>query len=118
MRHPFEQFNLKDQKYAYIILLSATILIMIITNVCGAPLKTASAPYGIISFEFAFSPERTQEVISSWSPEAQIRAAFIQGLDFLFPLVYAAALSVGCLLAANSLSASAKPLSKFGVPLA
>ena len=105
-------------KRNFIILLILTILIMVIMNVIGSPLTTPSAPYGIVSFEFAFTPARAQEMISSWSTDAQLRAAFIQGLDFLFPLVYSAALGLGCLMAANVLSARAKPLKGLGVILA
>jgi len=118
MRHPFEQLRSKIMKRNFIILLILTILIMVIMNVIGSPLTTPSAPYGIVSFEFAFTPARAQEMISSWSTDAQLRAAFIQGLDFLFPLVYSAALGLGCLMAANVLSARAKPLKGLGVILA
>jgi hypothetical protein len=118
MSHPFEHLKPAIQKKSFIILLIITILIMVIMNVIGAPLTTLSAPYGIISFELAFSPARAQEIISSWSPDSQLRAAFIQGLDFLFPLVYAAALGLGCLMTANVLRTRRKPLSGLGVPLA
>jgi hypothetical protein len=57
-------------------------------------------------------------MISSWNPNAQLRAAFIQGLDFLFPLVYSAALGFGCLMTANVLRSRGKPLAGFGIPLA
>ena len=118
MRHPFEQLQSKIMKKYFIILLIVTILIMVIMNIIGSPLTTPSAPYGIVSFEFAFTPARAQEMISSWSTDSQLRAAFIQGLDFLFPLVYSAALGLGCLLAANVLSGRGKPLKGLGVLLA
>jgi hypothetical protein len=118
MRHPFENHKPAVQKKSFIFLLLLTILIMVIMNVIGAPLITTSAPSGIVSFEFAFSLARAQEMISSWSPDSQLRAAFIQGLDFLFPLVYSAALGFGCLLTANILRTRDKPLIWLGVPLA
>ena len=118
MRHPFERLSPIIQKRYFIILLILTILIMVIMNIIGSPLTTPSAPYGIVSFEFAFTPARAQEMISSWSTDSQLRAAFIQGLDFLFPLVYSAALGLGCLLAAKVLSGRGKPLKGLGVLLA
>jgi len=118
MRHPFEHLQSKILKKYFLILFILTILIMVIMNMVGSPLTTPSAPYGIVSFELAFSPARAQEMISSWSTDAQLRAAFIQGLDFLFPLVYSAALGLGCLLAANVLSARDKPFKGLGVILA
>ncbi|OGN98706.1 MAG: hypothetical protein A2Z71_06550 [Chloroflexi bacterium RBG_13_50_21] len=95
-----------------------TILIMVITNIIGQCLTTPSAPFGIISFEFAFSPERAQEILNSWNPDAQLRAAFIQGLDFLFPLVYSVALGMGCILTASVLRSRRKLLWGLGVILA
>jgi hypothetical protein len=118
MSHPFEHLDPVIQKKYFIILLIMTILIMVIMNIIGSPLITPNAPSGIVSFEFAFSPARAQEMISSWSPEAQLRAAFLQGLDFLFPLVYSAALGFGCFLTANALRTRGKRLNLLGVPLA
>ena len=118
MSHPFESLKPAFQKKSFIILLIATILIMVIMNVIGSPLTTHSAPSGIVSFEFTFSPERDQQIISSWSPDAQLRAAFIQGLDFLFPLVYSAALGLGCILTADVLRTRGRKLSRLGAPLA
>jgi hypothetical protein len=118
MKHPFEHLPQAIQKKYFIILLILTILIMVIMNIIGSPLTTPSAPNGIVSFEFAFTPARSQEMISSWSTDAQLRAAFIQGLDFLFPLVYSAALGLGCLLAVSVLCARGKPLQGSGILLA
>ena len=118
MRHPFEHLPQENQKKYFIVLLILTILLMVIMNIIGSPLTTTSAPYGIVSFEFAFSPAQAQEMISSWSTDAQLRAAFIQGLDFLFPLVYSAALGLGCLMTINVLSTRGKPLKGIGIFLA
>lgn len=115
MSHPFEYLKSYNQKKYFIILLLMTILIMFITNIVGQSLTTPSAPFGIISFEFAFSPERAQEIINSWNPDAQLRAAFIQGLDFLFPLVYSVALGLGCILTAGVLRSRRKQLRGLGV---
>jgi hypothetical protein len=118
MSHPFEHIKPAIQGKYFIFLLIMTILIMVIMNVIGSPLITPSAPSGIVSFELAFSPSHAQKIISSWSPDSQLRAAFIQGLDFLFPLVYSAALGLGCLMTANLLNTWGKPLTGLGVPLA
>lgn len=118
MRHPFESINPSAQKKYFIFLFILTIAIMVIMNVIGAPLTTPDATSGIVSFELAFTPVRAQQIISSWSMDDQLRAAFIQGLDFLFPLVYSFALGLGCLMAANVLSSRGKPLKGLGVSLA
>jgi hypothetical protein len=114
MSHPLEHLKPDFQKKSFIVLLILTILIMVIMNVIGALLITPAAPNGIISFELAFSPTRAQQMISSWSPDAQLRAAFIQGLDFLFPLVYSIALGLVCLFTSSMLRSRGKPLSRLG----
>jgi hypothetical protein len=118
MNHPFEHLNPKLQKKSFIFLLVMTILIMVTMNFIGSPIITSSAPSGIVSFEFAFSPPRAQEIIDSWSTDALLRATFVQGLDFLFPLVYSAALGLGCVLTANGLRTRGNKLSSLGAPLA
>ncbi|NJD58322.1 MAG: hypothetical protein FIA98_02860 [Anaerolineae bacterium] len=118
MRHPLLCLQAEDQKKAFIILLSLTIVIMLVMNLIGAPLTTTTAPAGIVSFELAFTPSRAEDILSSWNPDSQLRAAFIQGLDFLFPLVYSAALGLGCILAGRVLLERRKPLATWGRILA
>jgi hypothetical protein len=118
MRHPLEAINPSVQKKFFISLFILTIAIMVIMNVIGSSLTTPSATSGIVSFELAFTPARAQQIISSWSMDDQLRAAFIQGLDFLFPLVYSVALGLGCLMTANVLCTRGKPLKGLGVSLA
>jgi hypothetical protein len=115
MIHLFDRLNPNLQKRLFILLLIMAILVMIIMNVIGEPLVTKYAPSGIISFEFAFSVARARLIISSWSPDSQLRAAFIQGLDFLFPPIYGVALGFGCLLSHKVLSTRRKPLSGSGI---
>jgi hypothetical protein len=118
MSHPLEYFKPDFQKKSFIFLLILTILIMVIMNVIGAPLISPTAPNGIVSFELAFTPARAQQMIDSWGIDAQLRGAFIQGLDFLFPLVYSIALGLGCLLTSRVLRSRGKPLSRLGVFIA
>jgi hypothetical protein len=118
MKHPLGQISPVNKKRFFIILLILTVLLLFITNAVGAPLTTTSAPYGIVSFELAFTPARAEQIITSWSQAAQLRASFIQGLDFLFPLVYSAALGLGCLLSASVLSTRGKLFASLGGILA
>ncbi len=118
MRHPFENIKPNVQKNCFITLLILTIVVMAIMNIIGSPLTTVSAPSGIVSFELAFTQARAQEIISSWNSDAQLRAAFIQGLDFLFPLIYSSALGLGCLITARILLLRGKPLQSIGSLLA
>lgn len=118
MHHPFEQLKPITNRQLFFILLILTILIMVVMNSIGSALNTPEAPSGIVSFELAFTPARAQQMINSWSTDAQLRAAFIQGLDFLFPLVYSAMFGLGCIMAAGVLGARGKPFARLGVWLA
>jgi hypothetical protein len=118
MSHPFERLKSNIQKRLFVAMLMLAILIMVVMNIIGAALNTPSAPSGIVSFELAFSPTRAQQIISSWNATSQLKAAFLQGLDFLFPLVYSLALGLGCILAASVLAGRGKPFARVGAPLA
>ncbi len=118
MSHPFERLKPASHRAIFIPLLTLTILIFLAMNAIGVPLNNPVAPSGIVSFEFAFTSTRALQILNSWSDAVQLRAAFIQGLDFLFPLVYSATIGLGCILTANVLRAVKQPLAWFGAPLA
>jgi hypothetical protein len=118
MSHPLERLKPAQQKRLFFPLLILTILMMAIMNIIGSPLNTPIAPSGIVSFELAFSPTHAQQIILSWDAPTQLRAAFLQGLDFLFPLVYSVALGLGCILTSGVLAGRGKPFSMIGAALA
>lgn len=84
----------------------------------GRPLTTEAAPDGIISYEFAGSVENAQRMIGAWDARAQLVAAFSLGLDFLYPLLYAGAISLACVWAAVRVRPSASGLAAVGIWLA
>jgi hypothetical protein len=61
-----------------------------------ASLVTDAAPSGIISFEFAGSMNRAQQILSSWDADAKIRCALSLGIDYLFLIAYALFISIAC----------------------
>jgi hypothetical protein len=67
------------------------------------PLRTHTAPSGIVSFELATNYETSQRILDSWSTEAKINAALSLGLDFLFLIVYALFISLACVQIAAAL---------------
>lgn len=67
----------------------------------GRPLQTAVAPAGILSFEFAATPQRAAAIVAGWDRQTQVLAGLNLGLDFLYPPLYAAAVSLSCLAAAS-----------------
>ncbi len=118
MTHPLERIKPERRTHYFYPLLALTFLLLLSMNFIGLPLNTAAAPQGIISFEFATTPERSQEMLDSWSPDARVRAGFIQGLDFLFPLAYSTTVGLGCVMAAGVIARRGQAASRLGGPLA
>jgi hypothetical protein len=57
---------------------------------------------GTVAFEVAGSAGRAGEIVNHWRAEdLLVNAAFIDGLDFLFALLYTAAIAGGCVAAAG-----------------
>lgn len=118
MRHPLENLSNRDKISLFILLFGLTIVIMIVMNSIGSALNTEEAPYGIISFELAGTEIRTKAILESWDHSAQLRAAFIQGLDFLYLLIYSTAIALACLWAGETLKKAGWPPARLGIPLA
>lgn len=83
------------------LVLSATFLLAM--AMLDGNLKTAAAPSGIISFQFAGDLAHAQRMLSSWDPEAKIHAALSLGIDYLFLVAYALFISMACALLAKML---------------
>jgi hypothetical protein len=118
MHHPFEYIPPEWRKKLFWLGLFASLALMIVLNLVGAPLTTAPAPYGIVSYELAGSVSQSQAILESWDQQAQMSAAFSLGLDYLFMAAYSTAIGLGCLWAADTLRRRGWPLSQLGVPLA
>jgi hypothetical protein len=118
MKHPFDRIKPERRGRYFYVFFAATLLLMVVMNWISAPLNTPAAPYGIVSFEFAGKLDRAQAMMASWNTQGMIRAAFIQGLDFLFPLVYSSAIGLGCVMAGAVLQGHKWPLAGLGSVLA
>lgn len=57
-------------------------------------LRTEAAPQGIVSFELARTGEKSGAILASWSPQAREAAMLLQGLDYLYLVVYPVWLSL------------------------
>lgn len=51
-------------------------------------LRTEAAPNGIVSFELARTGETSRAILDSWNPQAREAAMLLQGLDYLYLVVY------------------------------
>lgn len=96
----------------------ASLGLMLLLNLTGAPLTTSAAPTGIVSYELAGSVEKAAAILASWDATAQRAAAFNLGLDYLFMLAYGLAFSLACWMAGDTLRARGRPLASLARPLA
>lgn len=101
MRHPLDFIPNPFRKLVFIALLIWTLILMAISQVINAPLRTTAAPASIVSFELARTPENARAMISSWDNRASLSAAFGLGFDYLFMPSYAFTIALACLLAAG-----------------
>lgn len=118
MNHPLQKIPENRVRVVFIVLLVATLLIMVIMNMVGAPLKTQAAPSGIISYELAGSATKSQIILDSWDESARQYAAFSLGMDYLFMLFYSTTIALGCVWSGRVLASRAISLSVVGAPLA
>jgi hypothetical protein len=102
--------------FAYVFVF--TVIVIISLQVLGAPLKTAAAPGGIISFEFSGDLPTAQAILASWGEDGKIYAGLQLGLDYLFMPAYALAIGLACVLVSKSFASLAPLLEKLGVWLA
>jgi hypothetical protein len=91
------------------------IAMMAVFAVVGAPLTTAAAPQGIVSYELAGTLGRAQAVLDSWDGHARLVAAFTLGLDYLFMPVYSTAIGLACAWSAARLARCGRRLAALGV---
>jgi hypothetical protein len=117
-RHPFDFVPPGWWPRFFWPLLGLNLLVILVFDVSGAPLTTEEAPYGVLSFEIAGTVSNAQQILDSWDADAQLRASFGLGFDYLFMPVYAFAIAFGCGMAARTLERKAWPLVSLGSFLA
>jgi len=118
MFHPFLWVSESSRTRVFWVLFAIAVALMIVMQLLGAPLKTAGAPAGIVSYELAGSAAESQRVLASWDAGTRASAGLNLGLDYLFIVSYAAAIGMGCSLLAASIRQRARVLAWIGVVLA
>ena len=93
---PFDNLTNSARKRVIIITLVVSAILLLTMRTLDTPLRTHTAPRGIVSFELAVDYEASQQILGSWNSEAKINAALSLGLDFLFLIVYALFISLSC----------------------
>lgn len=102
MRHPLDWIPLPAHKPVFLAAFALTLACFAVFQVwLNPPLVTEAAPQGIVSFELARTAANGFDILASWNDEALLYAVFGLGFDFLFMPLYAIALSMASLLAAD-----------------
>jgi hypothetical protein len=101
MKHPLDFIPSVSRKRVFIALLVWTLILMAVSQVINAPLRTPAVPASIVSFELARTPANAQAMVASWDAHARLFAAFGLGFDYLFMPSYAFTIALACLLAAG-----------------
>ena len=101
MTHPFTWLSPRGQRRAFAILAPLTVAVRVALDAIGHPLVTEAAPLGIVSFEFAGDVATATRMLEGWGEAGRVRAGLSLGLDYLFLVLYASAIGLGCLLVAR-----------------
>ena len=100
------------RKYFFLLISIGTVLMIIIMQQTGAPLKTNDTPNGILDLEFASTPAKANVVLNAWEKSEtadNIQAAKLNTeLDFIFLLFYAIFLHQVCRSIAGLYKGSAR----------
>lgn len=96
----------------------STALLMTVLTLIGRPLNTPAAPWGIVSFEVAYSPARASQILDSWDEPARHRAQMSLWVDYLFIPAYSTLMTLVCLCATGCLRRRAWRIARLGVLVA
>jgi hypothetical protein len=100
---PFDNLSNSARKRVIFASLLMSAILLFAMRTIDAPLRTSTAPRGIVSFELAKNYDRSQQILNSWNTEAKINAALSLGLDFLFLITYALFISITCIQVAAAI---------------
>jgi hypothetical protein len=102
--HPYSFVPAESRKTLFYLFLILSILCLLVFQfLLEPPLRTTAAPWGIVSFELAFSVETVRAIMGSWNATARDFATFGLGFDYLFMLCYSFGLGLGTLMASSRL---------------
>lgn len=118
LKNPFGWMSEKNQRIIFMVSLIFAVVLFLVFQVIDSHLKTELAPLGIVSFQLAGELSVAQDIIASWGQEGQLYAMLSLGLDYLFMLLYAVVIGLGCIMVARGLPKGLEKFSDLGVWLA
>jgi hypothetical protein len=118
LMHPFEHWPRTGRRRALLLVIAVAIAMQILLALLDGPLRESGD--GTVDFEVAGSAERAGQIVDNWrAHDLLANAAFIDGVDFLFALLYTAAIAGGCVAAAGAWrSRGRRRLAAVGIVLA
>jgi hypothetical protein len=100
IRHPVLGLTPTKRALVFVAALVFGFVLWYALQTLNTSLVNPKSPMGIVSLQFAQTPDRSQEIIDSWNQTARDSAQSGLLLDFLFPVCYSTALTVVCFWAA------------------
>jgi len=70
------------------------LLLFVVIGWLGAPLRGDVTPFGIVSLQFAASPDVAASMSDAWTEVPRARLLWAHALDLLFPVAYASAIGL------------------------
>jgi hypothetical protein len=116
--HPFLWISESSRTRVFWVLFALALALVVILQFLGAPLKTAAAPAGIVSYELAGTADNSRRILSSWDAATKAYAGLNLGFDYLFIVSYVGAIGLGCSLLAVNFRRRIQGLAYIGVTLA
>ena len=115
--HPFQIIAHAGNAASLVILMILTATIMFISALIAEPLKTDTAPKGIISLELARDAEEVNQILNSWA-ENRKYAIFSVGFDYLFIVFYSITIALACVYASSVFVKQSSLWANIGIALA
>ncbi len=113
MSHPLVWIQKEHRQRVLWVLLAATLVVFGAITALDAPLHTPPAPNGIVSYELAGNPAKAGAILASWEAAARVNAGLSLGVDYLFMVLYALTIGLGCVMIGERLGGAAARLAKW-----
>jgi hypothetical protein len=114
--HPIERWFEPSLVPLFRVSLVLSLVVMAPLAAVDASLRCPTAPLGIVSFELAGGG--AADLLAGWTEAQRRDAMLVQGLDYLFLLLYSTALASGALLVGRRARAKRPQLASLARPVA
>jgi hypothetical protein len=98
--------------------LALSVVTMLALAMIDMHLQVASAPMGIVSFEFCGFTGACAEILSEWGARGQAWVMLSLGLDYLFLVAYAGGLCAGLLWVSDGMGGPARSIARLAAAAA